>query len=134
MFPYDETRISCGRLRKSRRIWRNRGRWIVCCAVMLAMAKRRSLFALPSRQRSTASRWRFLCRRRFWRSSIMRRSVSDSPAIPFNVQVLSRFRSKKEQNETMKGVKAGTVDVVIGTHRLLSQDIIFKDLGLADRR
>ncbi|WP_274654942.1 transcription-repair coupling factor [Paenibacillus humicola] len=49
---------------------------------------------------------------------------------PFNVQVLSRFRSKKEQNETMKGLKGGTVDVVIGTHRLLSQDVIFKDLGL----
>ncbi|RAP73339.1 transcription-repair coupling factor [Paenibacillus montanisoli] len=49
---------------------------------------------------------------------------------PFNVQVLSRFRSKKDQTATMKGLKAGTVDVVIGTHRLLSQDIIFKDLGL----
>lgn len=49
---------------------------------------------------------------------------------PMNISVLSRFRSKKEQNETIKGVKRGTVDVVIGTHRLLSQDIIFKDLGL----
>jgi transcription-repair coupling factor (superfamily II helicase) len=49
---------------------------------------------------------------------------------PFNIQVLSRFRSRKDQNETMKGLKAGTVDVVIGTHRLLSQDVIFKDLGL----
>ncbi|WP_438448956.1 transcription-repair coupling factor [Gorillibacterium sp. sgz5001074] len=49
---------------------------------------------------------------------------------PFNVQVLSRFRSKKEQNETIKGVKNGTVDVVIGTHRLLSTDMVWKDLGL----
>lgn len=49
---------------------------------------------------------------------------------PFNVQVLSRFRSRKDQTATIKGLKAGTVDVVIGTHRLLSQDIIFKDLGL----
>lgn len=49
---------------------------------------------------------------------------------PFNIQVLSRFRSRKEQNETIKGVKQGTVDIVIGTHRLLSQDLIFKDLGL----
>jgi transcription-repair coupling factor (superfamily II helicase) len=49
---------------------------------------------------------------------------------PFNIQVLSRFRSKKEQAETMKGIKAGTVDVVIGTHRLLSADVKFKDLGL----
>lgn len=49
---------------------------------------------------------------------------------PFNIQVLSRFRSKKEQNETTKGVKNGTVDVVIGTHRLLSADMVWKDLGL----
>ncbi|WP_248929096.1 transcription-repair coupling factor [Paenibacillus hamazuiensis] len=49
---------------------------------------------------------------------------------PFNIQVLSRFRSKKEQNETTKGVKNGTVDIVIGTHRLLSADMQFKDLGL----
>lgn len=49
---------------------------------------------------------------------------------PFAIQVLSRFRSKKEQSETMKGVKNGTVDIVIGTHRLLSADVVFKDLGL----
>ncbi|KAA2301273.1 DEAD/DEAH box helicase, partial [Clostridioides difficile] len=46
---------------------------------------------------------------------------------PFNIHVLSRFRSRKEQNETAKGIKAGTVDIVIGTHRLLSQDLVFKD-------
>ncbi|MGF7049700.1 transcription-repair coupling factor (superfamily II helicase) [Paenibacillus sp. DS2015] len=49
---------------------------------------------------------------------------------PINIQVLSRFRSRKEQNESIKGIKQGTVDVIIGTHRLLSQDLIFKDLGL----
>lgn len=49
---------------------------------------------------------------------------------PFNIQVLSRFRSKKEQSDAIKGVKAGTVDIVIGTHRLLSADVQFKDLGL----
>lgn len=49
---------------------------------------------------------------------------------PFQIQVLSRFRSKKEQTETMKGIKNGTVDIVIGTHRLLSKDVQFKDLGL----
>ncbi|WP_160036674.1 transcription-repair coupling factor [Paenibacillus sp. An7] len=49
---------------------------------------------------------------------------------PFNVSVLSRFRTRKEQNETTKGIKDGTIDIVIGTHRLLSQDLVFKDLGL----
>ncbi|TLS48603.1 transcription-repair coupling factor [Paenibacillus antri] len=49
---------------------------------------------------------------------------------PFNIGVLSRFRSKKEQTETIKGVVSGAIDVVIGTHRILSQDVKFKDLGL----
>lgn len=49
---------------------------------------------------------------------------------PINIQTLSRFRSRKEQNETIKGLRQGTVDIVIGTHRILSQDLVFKDLGL----
>jgi transcription-repair coupling factor (superfamily II helicase) len=49
---------------------------------------------------------------------------------PCNIGVLSRFRSKKEQNETIKGVVNGTVDVLIGTHRILSADVKFKELGL----
>lgn len=47
-----------------------------------------------------------------------------------NVGLLSRFRSKKQQSETIKGLKEGIVDVVIGTHRVLSKDVIFRDLGL----
>jgi transcription-repair coupling factor (superfamily II helicase) len=49
---------------------------------------------------------------------------------PVNISVISRFRSKKEQTQTLKGVKAGTVDIIIGTHRLLSKDVVFRDLGL----
>lgn len=49
---------------------------------------------------------------------------------PINIGVLSRFRSRKEQNETLKGLKAGTVDLIVGTHRLLSKDVEYKDLGL----
>ena len=49
---------------------------------------------------------------------------------PFQIHVLSRFRTRKEQQETIKGLKQGTVDIVIGTHRLLSNDVQFKDLGL----
>jgi len=47
-----------------------------------------------------------------------------------NVGLLSRFRTKKQQTETLKGLKEGTVDMVIGTHRILSKDIVFHDLGL----
>lgn len=49
---------------------------------------------------------------------------------PINIGLLSRFRTRKQQQETIKGLKDGTVDVVIGTHRLLSKDVIYKDLGL----
>jgi len=49
---------------------------------------------------------------------------------PINIGLLSRFRSKKQQTETIKGLKAGTVDIVVGTHRLLSKDIVYRDLGL----
>ena len=49
---------------------------------------------------------------------------------PLNIGVLSRFRSKAEQRETIKKLKEGRVDIVIGTHRLLSKDVKFKDLGL----
>ncbi len=49
---------------------------------------------------------------------------------PVNVEALSRFQSKKKQEEIIEGLKKGTVDIVIGTHRLLSKDVAFKDLGL----
>jgi transcription-repair coupling factor (superfamily II helicase) len=49
---------------------------------------------------------------------------------PVKVEMLSRFRSRKEQKEIVKGLKEGKVDVVIGTHRLLSNDIESKNLGL----
>ncbi|UCZ53312.1 transcription-repair coupling factor [Bacillus shivajii] len=47
-----------------------------------------------------------------------------------NVGLLSRFKSRKEQKETIDGLNRGTTDIVVGTHRLLSKDITFKDLGL----
>ena len=49
---------------------------------------------------------------------------------PVNVRAMSRFQSTKEINETIKGLADGTVDVVIGTHKLLNPKIKFKDLGL----
>ncbi len=49
---------------------------------------------------------------------------------PINVQVLSRFQKTKKTKEVLEGVEKGTVDILIGTHRITSPDIIFKDLGL----
>lgn len=47
-----------------------------------------------------------------------------------NVELLNRFRTKKEQEEVIRKLKLGEVDVVVGTHRILSKDVEFKDLGL----
>jgi transcription-repair coupling factor (superfamily II helicase) len=49
---------------------------------------------------------------------------------PVKIELLSRFRSAKEQKEVVKRVEGGEVDVVIGTHRMLSKDVGFRDLGL----
>ncbi len=49
---------------------------------------------------------------------------------PFTVDMISRFRSEKEQQQTLRRLAAGNVDVIIGTHRLLSEDVQFKNLGL----
>lgn len=49
---------------------------------------------------------------------------------PVSVDVISRFRTKKEQTKILERLKEGKVDILIGTHRILSKDIDFKDLGL----
>ncbi len=49
---------------------------------------------------------------------------------PIRIDSLSRFRSPSEQKETVADLAAGKVDIIVGTHRLLSKDIVFRDLGL----
>ena len=49
---------------------------------------------------------------------------------PIKIDMVSRFRTAKEQKETLQKVKEGNVDILVGTHRLVSKDIEFKDLGL----
>lgn len=49
---------------------------------------------------------------------------------PINIAVLSRFRTAKQVKESLQGIAAGSVDIVIGTHRVISEDVAFKDLGL----
>ena len=51
-------------------------------------------------------------------------------SFPVTVGMLSRFQSESAQDRTVEGLRKGQVDIVIGTHRLLSQDVRFKDLGL----
>src|SRR5690625_499754 len=49
---------------------------------------------------------------------------------PVNIGILSRFRTRKQQKETLEMLKKGTLDIIIGTHRLLSNDVVYNDLGL----
>jgi transcription-repair coupling factor (superfamily II helicase) len=49
---------------------------------------------------------------------------------PVTIDMVSRFRTKQEIKDVLAGVGAGKVDVIVGTHRLLSKDVVFKDLGL----
>ncbi len=51
-------------------------------------------------------------------------------AFPVRIQLLSRFRSPKEQKQILEDLEFGRVDIAVGTHRLLSKDVAFKDLGL----
>src|SRR5437588_3826157 len=51
-------------------------------------------------------------------------------AFPVRVELLSRFRSEKEQKQVLEDLALGRVDIIIGTHRVLQKDVIFLDLGL----
>ncbi len=56
--------------------------------------------------------------------------VSRMKTFPVRVEMLSRFRTKAQQNRILEDLKRGIVDIIVGTHRILSKDIAFKDLGL----
>lgn len=49
---------------------------------------------------------------------------------PVEIEMLSRFRTPKEQEKILKNLKRGSLDIIVGTHRLVSKDVKFKDLGL----
>lgn len=51
-------------------------------------------------------------------------------AFPVKVEMLSRFKSKREQKQILEAMESGQIDIIIGTHRLLSRDVTFRDLGL----
>ena len=61
-----------------------------------------------------------------WRT--FRERMSD---YPIRIELLNRFRKASEVKETLKGLADGSVDLVIGTHRLISKDVVYKDLGVA---
>ena len=61
-----------------------------------------------------------------WRN--FRERMSD---YPLRIELLNRFRKASEVRSTLEGLSNGSVDIVIGTHRLISKDVVYKDLGIA---
>lgn len=72
----------------------------------------------------------YLCPTTILSSQHYNNAIERFKQFPVNIKLLNRFVSQKEINLTIEGLKTGKIDIVIGTHRLLSDDIIFKNLGL----
>ncbi len=72
----------------------------------------------------------YLCPTTILSSQHYKNALERFKSFPVNIALLNRFVSRKEQIKIIEGIKNGTIDFVIGTHRLLGKDINFKDLGL----
>ena len=114
---------------RSKRTWKRAGLWTACSAATWASANGgrlpRGLQVRHGRQAVRHSGPTTLLAWQHYNSIISRME-----AFPVKVGLLSRFRTAKQQKETLRGLQAGSVDIVIGTHRLLSKDVRFHDLGL----
>ena len=104
--------------------------WIACSAATSATAKPKSPCAPPSKPCRMASRSRSSRPPPSSASSTLKPSSSRFSQFPINIEMISRFRTAKEQKLIVEQVETGSVDILIGTHRLLSKDIKFQDLGL----
>ncbi len=72
----------------------------------------------------------FLCPTTILSSQHYRTMKERFKNFPVEIAILNRFTSTKEKNRILKGIKDGSIDILVGTHRILSKDIDFKDLGL----
>ena len=78
----------------------------------------------------TGNKWQCSHRRQCWCFQHFETFRRRFQSFPVRIEMLSRFRNAKEIKETLDELSAGKVDIVIGTHRLLSKDVEFHDLGL----
>ena len=106
------------------------GRWTASCAGTWGSARRRSRCGprswRPWRDGRSRSSFPPPCSR----SSTTRRSATALPNGPVRIEQLSRFRSRRHREEITRELREGRIDVVIGTHRLLQDDVGFRRLGL----
>ncbi|MFQ9679640.1 MAG: DEAD/DEAH box helicase [Ruthenibacterium lactatiformans] len=126
-FEYDETAdqlTSAAEIKKEKP-----HRWTACCAATWAWATEVALRAafkciMGGKQVAVLVPTTILAWQHY--TTILSRME----AFPVKAGLLSRFASARQQKETIKGLAAGTVDVVVGTHRMLQKDVKFHDLGL----
>ena len=125
-----DARPARGRPSRSRPTWRSAGRWTGSSSATSATARPRSRCGRRSRRSRTASRSRSSSRRPSSRPQHHQTFSQRFATFPIQVRLLSRFVAPAEQKRTIAGLEDGSVDLVIGTHRLLSKDVKFRDLGL----
>ena len=130
-FPFEETTDQAAAISStSRQTWSLTPRWIASCSATSGSARRKWQCGRRSRRCRMVARLRYWCRRPC--SPMQHHQVFSGRFAPYPIRVeaLSRFLTAAEQKAVVRGIADGTVDVVIGTHRLLSEDVAFKDLGL----
>ena len=124
-------RISSRAIEEAKRDMENRAaRWTAWWRATSATARPRSRCAPRSRRWPTATQVAVLVPTTVLAQQHWSTFTDRFAPFPAKVELLSRFRSPKEQKAVVEGLRQGTVDVVIGTHRLLSKDVAFKKLGL----
>jgi RecG-like helicase len=97
---------------------------------MLVLEKQKWPFVPRLKQPQKESKLLCWCPLLFWQCSIIARSPSALPDMPVKIDYVSRFKTDKEIKEIIKEVKEGEINIIIGTHRVVSKDVEFKNLGL----
>ena len=129
-FIYEDTEDQLRATEEIKRDMGTRARWTASCAATSGSGRRRSRSARPSRPSWGGSRWpcssptTILAQQHL---TTFRDRLAEYPVV---IDVLSRFRTGKEQDDVIGRLKEGKVDIVIGTHRLVQKDVEFWDLGL----
>ena len=128
-FPYAETEDQLRCIREIKGTWNEACPWTVCCAVMGYGKTEVALRAvmkciLDGKQAAILVPTTVLAQQHY--ATAMNRFR----AFPVNIAVLSRFQTAAQSKKILQSLKAGSIDLLIGTHRLLQKSVQFKDLGL----
>ena len=122
---------SCGASGRLKRIWKSRCRWSGCSAATSGFGKTEVALRAAFKCVLDGKQCAILCPTTILAWQHYQTITARMGNYPVTIELLSRFRSPKEQKEIMAKLERGLIDVIVGTHRLISKDVHFKDLGLA---